>query len=462
MLELVIPKGAYHRANGNLPPFDLVNMLAEETPSAQGGVSLLSFPGLEVVSSRGSGPIQGVFRQDDLFSGDQFCVSNGHLFRGASDLGAIDGTGPVWWAASDIELCVGRGTSAYSYNGTNLQAIAFPDSANVVWGTFLAGLFVFARSGSRKFYWSAVLDARTIDALDFASAESSASYLLQVLAIGDILYCGCKDKIEAWYPTGDGVLPFLRISQRTCKKGLPFSGCMAELDNALHFVADDHAVYRMAGVPTRISNHGIEEQIAGSATCSVFAYYWEGHAILNVRLDASTYGFDVLTGQWHERRTTGLTNWIAQCACQQADGSPLFGSATGDDLLEYSGWAEGTSELARVLTGAVALRRSQIIDSIELECNAGQTTILSGAGSDPVIMLEYSNDGGNTWKEAGATGLGNSGTGGTGAYRTRAKWRRLGSFDAPGALFRFTVTDPVPFRVSGSFGDESSAGRARA
>lgn len=454
MFELVIPKGTYHRANGNLPPFELVNMLPEETPSAKGGVSHLSFPGLAVLATRGDGPINGTFRQDDLFGGAVFCISGSTLYKDGTSIGTIDGSGPVWWAASDLELCVGRGQSAYSYNGTNLTAIAFPDGANVTWGTFIAGLFVFVRANSRKFYWSAVLDARTIDPLDFASAESSASYIVQALAVGDVLYFGCKDKIEAWYPTGDGVLPFLRISQRTAKKGLPGPGCMVELDNAVHFAGDDHVIYRMADVPTRISNHGIEEQIAASASCAVFCYYWQGHAILIVRLDAASYGYDVVTGQWHERRTTGLTNWAAQCACQQTDGTPLFGDSAGPALIEHSGWAEGASELSREFTAAVPLTSSRIIDSIELECNAGQTDL---EGTSPLIEMRYSRDGGNTWSDWLDVALG-----ATGEYRRRVKWRRLGMFDAPGALFHFRVTDPVPFRVSGAIGDESSAGRARA
>lgn len=455
MFNLVIPKGVYHRANGNLPPFELKNMLAEETPSAEGGVSLLSFPGLAQSATRGTGGIVGVFRQDDLFGGDTFTVSsNNHLYRGATDLGAIDGSGPVWFAASNLELCVGRGTSAWSYNGTNLASIAFPDSANVTWGTFIAGMFVFARASSRKFYWSAIDDGRTIDPLDFASAESTASYLLQSLAIGDVLYHGCGDKIEAWYPTGDGTLPFLKISQRTAKKGIAASGCMAELDNALHFVGADHCIYRLADVPTRISNHGIEEQVANSASAALFAYTWQGHAILMLRLAAASYGFDVLTGQWHERGTWGQTNWLVCCATQQADGKPLFGSALTNQLLVHdSGWEEASSTFAREFTAAIPLDASQVIDSIELDANTGEVADLT---LDPQIMMRCSRDRGETWTAWRSVSLGK-----TGEYRKLPKWRRLGMFDEPGALFHFRLTDAAPFRVSGSTGETSSAGRGR-
>jgi hypothetical protein len=86
MFELMIPKGAYHRTNGNLPPLELVNMLPEETPSAKGGVSLLSFPGLTTSVTRGSGPINGVYRRSDLFSGAIFSVSGTHLYKDGTDL----------------------------------------------------------------------------------------------------------------------------------------------------------------------------------------------------------------------------------------------------------------------------------------------------------------------------------------------------------------------------------------
>lgn len=462
MYELIIPKGVYHRANGNLPPFELVNMFPEETPSAKGGVSLLSFPGFATSATKGTGPIKTLYRRSDLFSGATFAVSGVRVYKDATDIGALSGSGPPSFAASDIEIVVTAGGVARSYNGSSFNDIFFPDSANVTAVTFLAGLFIYARAGSHKFYWSAVYDGRTIDPLDFASAESSPDWLLDVAAIGDVLYLGGKDSIEAWYPTGDGTLPFLKISQRTTAVGVKATGCMTALDNALHFVGNDNVVYRMADVPQRISNHGIEEKVAGSTSWRLFTYNYQGHAFLCLRLDTSTYCYDIATSQWHERRTTGAANWVAQCAVQQADGSPLFGSQTDGKVLIHSGWADGSVELSREFTAAVPLTGSQIIDTIELDCNTGQATALSGAGSAPVIEMRRSRDGGNTWSAWTDAALGNASLGGTGQYRKRAKWRRLGSFDAPGALLHFRVTDPVPFRVTGAIGDESSAGRARA
>lgn len=453
-MQLVLPTGAYSRANGNLPPFILRNMFAESTPSARGGVSLLSFPGLASSVTRGSGPIHALFRKTDLFSGAMFAVSSTHLYKDASDLGAVAGTSIPSIAASDIELVITRGTTAKSYNGTNFNNITFPDSANVAAVTFIAGLFVYARAGSRKFYWSAVLDGRTIDALDFASAESDASYIIDTLAVGDVLYHGCKGKIESWVPTGDGTLPFQRVTMRTTTKGVVAVGCMVELDNALHFIGNDRIIYRMGDVPERISNHGIEEQLAASATFRLFRFYYQGHAILCVKLDSGTWGFDVLTNEWHERTSWGLTNWNVQCSAIQSDGTSIFGSATTADLYIHSGWQEAGDALSREFTAAVPLEDPDSIDEVEIEANTGAADL--SAGDDPQIEMRFSRDRGSTWSDWRAVSLG-----AVGQYRKRPRWRRLGTFDAPGALLHFRTTDPVPLRVSGAFSEETSSGRSR-
>jgi hypothetical protein len=454
-MELVLPKGAYRRANGNLPPFELVNMFVEQTPSAKGGLSLLSFPGLASSLTRGSGPINGIYRRADLFSGAIFTVSDTHLYKDGTDLGAINGSGPVSWASTNTELVVTRGQSAYSYNGTNLAAIAFPDGANVTAVTAISERFIFARASSYRFYWSGLLDGRTVDAADYASAESAPDWLKDVLAVGDVLYLGGGESIEAWYPTGDGTLPYSRISQRTASKGVPFTGCLCELDNALHFVANDRCVYRMAEVPQKISHPGIDELLTSATTIKCFPMIFEGHSILNVRTNTKSIGFDVATQEWHERRTWGLANWVAFCCEQQSDGSPIFGSAVGDDLLIHSGWAEGTSSLSREWTAAIPLTSSVRIDSIEIEANTGAAALT--AGTNPQVEMRYSRDRGNTWSAFRPASLG-----ATGQYGRRPKWTRLGMFTAPGALFHFRVTDPVPIRVSGVSGEETSAGLSKA
>lgn len=458
MPEVIFGASAYRRDYGNFPEFKLVNMFLEQTATAKGGVSLLSFPGLATFSTVGSGPINGMFQRSGSFGGSLFTVSGSELYKDSTLLGTINGTGPVSWAVSDTELVVTRGQSAYSYNGTNLAAISFPDGANVTAVTFIGGLFVFARAGSHKFYWSAVLNARSVDPLDFASAESSPDKLRDVVAINDNIFLMGEDSIEVWYITGELALPFSRISQRTVHIGVIATDCALELDNALHFIGSDAVIYRFGDVPERISDNGIEERLWQSNSYRCFSYKFEGHSFLCIRLSQGTWCYDAATQSWHERQTWGLTNWDANCAADLDDG-PYFGSAVGGHVLRFGGWAEGASPLVRRFTAAFPIEGGVApVDLLEVEANTGSASDYVDADDDskPKLEMAFSRDGGDTWSDWRAASLGTQGK-----YRKRARFRRLGYFDAPGALFDFRMTEAASFRVSAVIINESAAGRSR-
>jgi hypothetical protein len=131
-MDLALGRGEWHRERGNFPPWRQENCLLEEAKTDPKGYNILSRPPLVQDSMRGAGPIEGIFQKTGLFNGDIFCVSFGVLYRGATPLGALDGSGVVIWAAGTNELVITRGTSAWSYNGTDLVAIATGFDVNSV------------------------------------------------------------------------------------------------------------------------------------------------------------------------------------------------------------------------------------------------------------------------------------------------------------------------------------------
>ncbi len=65
-------------------------------------------------------------------------------------------------------------------------------------------------------------------------------------------------------------------------------------------------------------------------------------------------------------------------------------------------------------------------------------------GSDPAVMLDWSNDGGHTWSSE-SWALADAGSGEIGDYSKRVIWNRLGSFRQ--RVFRVKITDPVKIRL---------------
>lgn len=453
MPAIIYGQGAYRRDRGSLPPFTLVNMFLEKTPSAENGVVLMSRPPLGTSSTAGAGPVTGVFSQEGTFGGDLFRVSGGSLYRNTSLIGAIVGTGPVSWAASASEVLVTAGGSLYSYNGTNLVAVTFPDTANVRAVTFLSGHFIAVRDGTHKFYWSAQLDGRSWDALDFASAESEPDNLLDAVAMRGNLYLMGQATIEPWFYTGALDLPFSLIEQRIFPKGVIATGCSVEMDNALFWVANDAMVYRTSDVPERLSDHGIEERIDASASVSAFGFILEGHSFFCVRLATSTYAYDAATGQWCEFRSNGRTNFAGRNATMQGQTVIMGDDTTGKVWTFASVYTEETT-LLREFTGAFPLKGgAAMVDNLTVDANSGAATGVL----DPVMTLEASRDAGHTWGT-----VRNGRLGAAAEYRARTRWNRLGMFDTPGAMFRFRVSDAVDLRVSNVLINEPGGGRSRA
>lgn len=65
-------------------------------------------------------------------------------------------------------------------------------------------------------------------------------------------------------------------------------------------------------------------------------------------------------------------------------------------------------------------------------------------GTDPTIMLQWSDDGGKTWSEEQWVSAGRQGQ-----YAWRAIWRRLGK--SRDRVWRVAVSDPVPWRITDAY-----------
>jgi hypothetical protein len=81
-----------------------------------------------------------------------------------------------------------------------------------------------------------------------------------------------------------------------------------------------------------------------------------------------------------------------------------------------------------------------------------ETGIGNASGSDPQLMLRFSDDGGHTWSNLRTVSLGT-----VGQYNARAKFARLGS--GRNRVFEVSMTDDAKFVVLGAVA-EAQAGSA--
>jgi hypothetical protein len=458
MPQIILATDSYSRELGSLPATRLVNFFAESAPTDEDGVVLQSRPGLTSAEDWGSGPIHALMHKPGSFNGDRFAISGLYLFREGTQVGPILGSGPVSWDMSDSALVVTRGTYVYSYQDGDLQSIPFPEGANCTAVTCLDGLFFFVRADTTEFYWNDINeDERTIDSLSFASAELAPDNLLDTRTVlGQLILIG-TDTIETWFPSTNPNLPVTRMDQRMFTVGARAAGCVAQLGDMIMFVGGNGKVYRLSAGLDPISNPGIEERVAASESCTTFAFTWNGHAFFCVKLDDETLVFDISTEKWTVFATYGHDNWRPKCALN-VGADVYLGDDTDDDIWTFgSTFADDGVNLEGYFTALFGIEGGvQNVGNLEVRGNIGDTQPLSGDDADPQLEMRTSDDAGMTWDDWQATSFGAQGE-----YRTKAQYRRLGCYDAPGFIAEFRVTDQTPRRISSVWINVPGGGRSR-
>jgi hypothetical protein len=454
-----IPFGAnaYRRNVGQFSETRLVNQYLEV--GSDNSVRLIGRPGLVSSYSVGTGPVLGIYAQPGSFNGELFTVSSNGLYRGSVYAGVISTTSRVSMASSELELLVATGDAMYRYDGSAVSTVTFPDGAGENSVVYFAGLFIVARTGTEKFYWSAVLDGSSWNALDFASAERKPDNLVGLCIVGDELWMFGENSTEFWVSTGEADAPFNRIPGRVYDKGAINRDCIVNYDNSAAWVGQDKIVYRGGPVPIRISDYGIEERLSRTDASDIhaWAFVWNGHSFYVVNTVDGAFAYDAATKQWSEFKSWNRSGWRAHIGCIVGD--ILY---AGDDTdgtiwtLSQDQLLDGSDPIERVSSAIIKTTKPFSLDSVHVDISPGQTPYLSGQGADPTVELRLSRDGGKTYGNWRSTGIGAQGD-----YRKRSIWRRCGLIDEPGVAMEFRTTDPAPWSLSGVRINELAGGRSR-
>lgn len=436
-----IPYGtsSYERARGGLPALPVVNMIAEESPTETSGLVLQSRPGLRDRNvTMGTGPIKALFRRDGVLSGDLFAISDRRLYRNGTLLGYIDGRGPAQMAGYGDVLFAAQGASLWSWNGTTLSVIPFPDFAKVTAMTVGASRLIAIREDTGKFYWSDPLGT-TIDPLSFATAENQPDHLLDVLFIDDVLVLFGAETVEFWPNTGNADLPFEPLEGRVIQQGIRNTGCATPLGSSFAWVTNNHNVC-VSSEDNVISNPGLQARIKASEDCALFTFRIDGVQYLALRLDRETQVYSPRAQRWSEFATRGGANWIVGCHA-----SGVMGSAVDGRTFEWSqGHEDAGLEMERRFRAGYPINSGAMsVSNVIVRCNVGQTTYVEGSFADPAVEMRTSRDAGKTWGNWRRKPLGVQGK-----YRTKASWNAVGRAVQPAFLAEFRVTDPVDWRVS--------------
>lgn len=449
----------------------MVNLFPEVIP--EGGKEpayLQRCPGLLNLATIGNGPIRGLWS----FSSDNtvaFVVSGNSLYKintsyAATLIGTIAGNGPVSMADNGTQLFIAANGPSYIYNNTTnaFGQITDPDFPGAVTVGYLDGYFVFNEPNSQKIWVTSLLDGTSIDPLDFASAEGSPDGVVGLIVDHREVWVYGTNSVEVWYDTGATDFPLQRIQGAFNEIGCISAYTIAKMDNGLFWLGADARgqgiVYRANGYTgQRISTHAVEWQIQqyGNLTDALaYTYQQDGHSfyVLIFPSANTTWVYDVATGAWHERAGWNNGEFVRHRSnCQMAFNNKIIvgdfenGNIYAFDLDTYADNGEIQKWLRtwRALpTGQNNLKRTaQHAMQIDIESGVGLNL---GQGSDPEVMLRWSDDGGHTWSNYHTSNVGK-----IGEYYRRVWFRRLGmTLKLRDRVYELSMTDPVKTAIMGA------------
>jgi hypothetical protein len=269
---------------------------------------------------------------------------------------------------------------------------------------------------------------------------------------------------EVWYDAGTADFPLQRIQGASNELGCTAAYSVAKMDNTVFWLGADARgrgmVYRANGyIGQRISTHAVEwhiQQYGDLSDAIGYTYQQDGHSfyVLIFPQANTTWVYDLATQAWHER--AGWSNGAFtrhRSNCQMAFNNEIVvgdfenGNIYAFDLDVYADneaiqrWLRSWRALP---TGQNTLLRTTH-HSLQLDCETG-VGLTSGQGSDPQVMLRWSDDGGHTWSNEHWTSIGL-----IGAYGYRAFWRRLGmTRKIRDRVYEVSGTDPVKITILGA------------
>lgn len=450
----------------------MVNLYPEAVPEGGKEPAFLSrCPGLKRKATIGTGPIRGLWQTKGIMyavSGSTFYKVETYgrtRFKGTA-IGTVTGTGPVSMVDNGTQIFIACNPDGFIYNTTTevFQQITDPDFAGAVTVGYIDGYFVFNEPNTSRIWVTSLFDGLSVDPLDFASAEANPDNVLSLIVDHQETWLFGSNSIEVWYDAGLPDFPLQRQQGAVNEIGCAAAYSVAKLDNSVFWLGSDNRgrgiVYRANGYTgQRVSTHAVEWQIQQYGDISdavAYSYQQDGHSfyVLTFPSAQATWVYDAATQAWHERAGWNNGEFVRHRSnCQVVYNNEIIvgdfenGNLYAFDLEDYTDngdiqkWLRSWRALA---AGQNNLKRAAH-HTLQIDCETGVGTN-TGQGSDPQIMLRWSDDGGHTWSNERWVSMGK-----VGEYFRRALFWRLGmTLKLRDRVYEISGTDPVKIAIMGA------------
>ena len=439
----------------------------------QGGalspVALIHRPGIPLFTDTGLGACRGGI----LFDGVPYFV-NGNSLVSISSTGVVTTHGTITGTVR-VRMAVGvllatknlvivvPGGDAFVWDTTTFTQITDPDfqpSSNVVYDN---GFFFFTASNGQQIFQSNQNQPLLYDALDTGTADGSSDLIVtMVLDHGEISVLG-SESVEVFTYVGGIGFTLRSVPGAFTEKGAHSKYGAIKFDSDHVFIGggenEKSSIWSQSSSsePVRISTDAIDHEIQKFTKEEVDEAFAMNYTEDGQVMALFSFNSDVIPGRtfvynatssrlagkqvWFELQS-GVTDaqWRVN-AIVQAYGKLLVGDDVDGRIgyLDSNTYTEYDNAILNEATFQPFSEKGKRLFfgklSAIFESGVGLTV---GQGSDPVVRMSFSKNGGRTYSSEFSRSIGK-----IGEYQQIPSWSRQGNilFDR---TVRFTITDPVP------------------
>ena len=411
-----------------------------------------SWPGLRLFGTA-TGLDRGMFQHKEIL----YKVTGQTLYTVNSagthtNRGTIPGTDRCIFAAILDTIIIVTGGLVYTWDGTTLATMTDTDLEQPNSVCHLNNQLIFDGDAGR-FMTGDAGSASSINSLNIATAESEADDVVRVYTLRQNLLVFGDKTIQPYWNSGDGNPPFDPVITGNVFVGLGALHSVANDDNVLYFYGDDDQVYVLQGYNVA--------PISTEPMAREFAAYETTEDAIGWCMTVGGYSFYILTfptvgktwayqqgGEWFELSTgADAGRWRGNSHAYCFRKNLIADYANGNIyVLDDNVYTDNSEAIVRQrdsaplhggLLKAPGKRLEMNRFELLLETGVG---LVSGQGSDPVVMLSFSDDGGRTFSTEMWGSIGQ-----VGEYQFKVEWFALGSFE--NRIIRIKTSDPVHYSI---------------
>ncbi len=464
-IPVIVTGPSYQDRSRPLASQETKNFYHEVVRGSQEQYVLKSFPGLKAFGSVVGTVDRGATRMAEVIYRvvDQ-SLYNVDSFGTHTYLGSILGTARCIFANDGINLFVVTELKTYKYDGVSVTEITDPDISGSKSVEFFNNQFIYTKD--KLSVVSEVGDGGSATSLNAIGAESLPDDLVRDKWFDQVLYRFGDRSVESWYNSGVGTPPIARIEGQIFSIGCAAIHSVINTKDALYWLGSDRSVYRTRG--------GVEEAISSTAISQAIESYSvvDDAFAFEFVLDGKSFvgwTFPTANQTWVLQEDLGPDGWFELSSgvdgeAWQVDslvvayGKILVGDQGNLFELSLSTFSNNgdvlqrrrvTSSINGKSIGAPGKRLQMSRFELIMEKGVG---LITGQGEDPLIMIEYSTDGGKSWSEGTWMRAGR-----LGETDIRAEWFSMITFYD--LMVRITTSDPVDYNIYSGAIDVRLAGR---